>query len=104
MTRFEVQLIDDRKNGDKLDQIITLLTQLGASMPAEFDALTAQIAANNSTIDSAIVLINGIAAQIAAAGVDPVALQAITDGLAAKDAELAAAVVANTVPAPVVTP
>ncbi len=65
-------------------------------MSVEFDAMTAQVQANNDAIDSAIVLINGIAARITAAGVDPVQLQALTTELQSKDAALAAAVVANT--------
>lgn len=74
-------------------------------MSAELDALTAQVATNGTVIDSAIVLINGIAAQIAAAvaaappGTDPALLASLTtlsSDLGTKDAALAAAVTANT--------
>ena len=65
-------------------------------MSVEFDAMASQVQANSDAIDSAIVLINGIADRITAAGVDPTKLQALTDELKAKDAALAAAVVANT--------
>ena len=61
-------------------------------MSAEMDALKAQVAANTTIVKSAIVLINGIAARIAAAGTDPVALAALTTELKAQDAALAAAV------------
>ena len=70
-------------------------------MSVEFDAMASQVQANSDAIDSAIVLINGIADRITAAGVDPTKLQALTDELKAKDAALAAAVVANT-PTPTV--
>lgn len=65
-------------------------------MSIEFDNLTAQVQKNSEVLDSAIVLINGIADRITAAGVDPVKLQALTTELKAKDDLLAAAVVANT--------
>lgn len=66
---------------------------------AELQDLQAQVAANKTVIDSALVLINGIADRIKAAGTDPAALQALTDSLKAEDDALAAAVTANT-PAP----
>jgi hypothetical protein len=62
----------------------------------ELDDLTAQTAANRSVIGSAIVLINGIAARIDAAGVDPTKLAALSASLKADDDDLAAAVVKNT--------
>jgi hypothetical protein len=67
---------------------------------AAIDDLERQVADTKTVIDSAIVLINGIAARIEAAGVDPVKLAAITADLNAKDDELAAAVAANTPAAP----
>jgi len=70
------------------------------TMSKEVDDLTAQVTANTGTINSAIVLINGIADRITAAGVDPAKLTALTTELKAKDDELAAAVTANTPAAP----
>jgi hypothetical protein len=61
-----------------------------------FDALAAQVTANETVEASAVTLINGIAARIAAAGVDPVKLKALTDSLTASAATLSAAVAANT--------
>jgi len=66
------------------------------NMSIEMDALTAQVKANSDLLDSATVLINGIADRITAAGVDPVKLNALTAELKSKDDALAAAVVANT--------
>jgi len=70
-------------------------------MSEEFDVLTAQVKANTEVIESAIVLINGIADRIEEAGIDPAKLTALTDELRAKDAALAEAVTANT-PTPTV--
>lgn len=66
---------------------------------AELEDLTAQVAANKTVVDSALVLINGIAARIAAAGTDPAKLAALTADLKSEDDALAAAVAANTPPA-----
>lgn len=65
-------------------------------MSVQLDALTAQVTTNNNLLASATQMINGIAAQITAAGTDPVALQNLTDSLQTSDATLAAAVLANT--------
>lgn len=59
------------------------------------DAVTEE----SSVIDSAIVLIDGIAAQLQDAlnnGADPAAIQAVVDSINGKKDELAAAVAANT--------
>lgn len=90
-------------NEEKLDRIIDMLGTLvvqGDKMSAQLDALTAQVASNTTVIDSAITLINGLAAAIVAAGTDPVKLQALTDALTAEDTKLAAAITANTPPSP----
>lgn len=63
---------------------------------AALDDLTAQVAANRTVIDSALALINGIAARITAAGTDPAKLSALTSDLKSEDDALAAAVTANT--------
>ncbi len=89
----------------RIDAILAALQSIQAKetiMSAEMDALVAQVHANSDLLDAATVMINGIADRIAAAGVDPAALQALTDELRAKDATLADAVAANTpvVPAP----
>lgn len=69
-------------------------------------ALTATVAAEETVEDSAIALINGFSAELAAAvaaasaaGATPyqlTALQSLNDSVAAKSASLAAAVTANT--------
>ncbi len=68
---------------------------------AALDDLQAAVAAEDTVIDSAITLIHGIPALIAAAGVDPAKLAALQSDITAKSTALAAAVAANT---PAATP
>jgi hypothetical protein len=70
------------------------------SMNDQLTALQTEVANNTTVEQSAITLINGLAAQITAAGTDPVALGNLVTTLQANDAALAAAVAANTVAAP----
>lgn len=69
---------------------------------AAIDDLAAAVAAEDTVIDSAVTLIQGIPALIAAAGVDPAKLAALQTDITAKTAALAAAIVVGT-PAPVAT-
>lgn len=62
------------------------------------DTLTTDVANLTAVDASAITLINGLAAEIKAAGTDPVALKALTDEMEARTGELAAAVAANPLP------
>lgn len=62
-------------------------------MSVELDALGTQVAANTSVEESAVVLINGLSAQIKAAGTNPVALAALTANLDNYARKLAKAVV-----------
>ena len=78
----------------KLDQILSLLKGI------HMDQLIAQVAANTSVIGSALTLIQGLAAQLAAAGTDPAKLADLAAQLKASDDALAAAVAANTTAAP----
>ena len=85
---------------------LALLKSLEDTMSAQFDALAAQVRAHTSVVDSAIALIRGLVVKLnecAAGGADPAAVQALADELAAKSAELAAAVQENT-PAPPAEP
>jgi len=63
---------------------------------AAIDDLTAQVAANKTVEGSALTLINGFAARLAAAGVDPAKLSALQTDLKTSADALTAAVVANT--------
>jgi uncharacterized alpha-E superfamily protein len=64
------------------------------------DDLTTQVAQNTSVEESAVTLINGLAAELQAAGTDPTKLAALQTSLAASAKDLAAAVAANTPAAP----
>jgi hypothetical protein len=83
--------------------LLTGLTQKGDAMSAELDRLQ-QAVTNCTTVgDSAVALIKGLSAQIAASKDDPAALQAIADRLDAEAATWKTAVEANTPAAPTPT-
>lgn len=88
----------------RLARIETTLTTQGPKTMADLTALTASVAANTTVVGSALTLIRGLSAQLAAAGTDPVALAALKTQLDTTDAALAAAVAANTPAAPAPTP
>lgn len=69
-------------------------------MSKQMDDLIAQVAAVKAVDDSALAAIAGLRQQIIDAGTDPVALQALTDSLAASNAELSAAIATPAAPAP----
>lgn len=90
------------KDGHCQQQVLNALNRIEQkvnNMGNELDSLTNQVASNTSVVESAITLINGIAARITAAGADPAKLAALTASLKSEDDALAAAVAANT-PAP----
>jgi hypothetical protein len=70
-------------------------------MSTQLDALTAQVTANESLENSAITLIQGIAAQLAAIKDDPAKIQALANSLKTSADSLSAAIIANTPAAPV---
>lgn len=93
----------------RLKTVISLLSQIKKGeehMTVELDALKAQVAHNTDVELSAVVLIKGLADQIAASHDDPAALVELTSKLHDSAEALAAALVANTpaAPAPVVEP
>jgi hypothetical protein len=77
-------------------ELLNLLKEKLDHIMATLDALTAQVAENNNLLASAVLLIDGIAAEIAAAGVDPTKLAALTSSLQSSDTALATAIIANT--------
>lgn len=80
------ELLSRVKNLQKKDVIIM----------ATLEELETQVEANTDAEQSAIVLIEGIVAELEAAKNDPVRLQAAIDNLRGSGDALAAAVVANT--------
>lgn len=83
----------------KLDAILHRMRETETMTMAILDELVAQVAENTSVEQSAILLIEGIAAQLAAAGTDGTKLAELKARLATSATALAAAVAANTVPA-----
>jgi len=101
--RIDVYLhvVEDAAN-EKLDRILAALTELTKEtkqMSKELDDLEAQVAATEGVEQSAIVLIQGLAAAVLAAKDDPVKIATITARYQASAASLAAAVAANPLPA-----
>lgn len=80
----------------ELGYVMGLILGNTESIMAAIDDLQAAVAAEDTVIDSAITLIQGIPALIAAAGVDPAKLAALQSDITAKSSALAAAVAANT--------
>src|SRR6266403_1838817 len=99
MPIFEVHFKPDpevlRRLGRIEDKVGLILNQQETIMSA-LDDLQAAVAAEDTVIDSAITLINGIPALIAAAGTDPTKLAALSADITAKSKSLADAVAANT--------
>lgn len=87
-------------DGEIICSSIKKIERLLIEMNTKLDALAAQVKANSDVIDSAVLLINGIAQKITEAGVDQVKLDALVADLNTHDATLAAAVAANTPVAP----
>jgi hypothetical protein len=95
---------------DKLDAILVLFTRIESSLAAltmkqeqvmtDLTALTVEVARNTEVDQSAIALLNGLAAQIESLKTDPVALQNLADTMRGSSDALAAAVTANTPVAP----
>jgi hypothetical protein len=87
----------------KIDLIIQMLSESKErekKMATDLSALQAEVTRNGEVDQSAIVLLNGLAAKIEELKADPVALQAFADSLKGSSDQLAAAVVANTPAAP----
>mgnify|MGYP001312214451 CR=1 FL=1 len=98
---FHIRPPDDMEA--RLDQILFLLhTSLfkESIIMTDLTALTAQVQANTDIEQSAILLIKGLADQIAAAGSDPIAIADLVTKLKVSATALAAAIAANTPVAP----
>ena len=93
-----LHVVDDSASA-KLDAILATLAQLKqeeVTMSAELDALTAEVTNATTVEQSAIALIQGLAAKIESMKNDPAALSALAASLKTQDDALAAAVTANT--------
>ena len=83
-----------------LADIAALINQLGAKIMATLADLQAAVTAEDTVIDSAMTLLAGLAAQIAALQPNQAAIDALAADVTAKTAALSAAVAANTPAAP----
>ena len=93
-----LHVVDDGASA-KLDSILAKLkelTQGETKMAGELEALQQEVQNATTVEQSAIALIQGLAAKIESIKTDPVALQGLADSLKNSDAALAAAVQANT--------
>lgn len=105
-----IHRVDDEGRLARIEEKLATLIANGerqmATVQEAMDALTAEVARNTSVDESAVLLMNGLADQLAAllAAGDPAALVAGIEGIVAKlktdNDALAAAVVANTPAAP----
>jgi len=87
----------------KLDLILSKLSTLEQMLMTTDEAiaaLAAKVAEQSTVVESAVTLINGLAAQLTAAADDPAQIMAIVDSLTAQSGALAGAVEANTPPPP----
>lgn len=89
---------------ERTARIEALLTIEGRFIMSALDDLATQVAANTSAEQSAIQLIQGLAAQVAAAAGDPAKVTALAAQLKASADALGAAIVANTGPTPAPSP
>ena len=88
--------VTDERLLSKIAEILTAIQLLGKTMANELDELTTRVTASGDATDSAVLLLNGLKAQLDAAGTDPVALKALSDALGTNTDELAAAILMNT--------
>jgi hypothetical protein len=102
LRRLVVQV--DRKTDELLERLERRTYYQGQMIMADLTALTNQVAQNTSVEQSAITLLNGLSSLLAAAGTDPVKLNALQMQLSSSASALAAAITANTPSAPPATP
>lgn len=89
---------------DTVQTKLNLLLTEGTSLMLNLSELQAEVANNTSVETSVVSLIHGLADQIAQAGTDQAAVDALVGTLKANDAALANAVAANVTPAPAPAP
>ena len=81
---------------ERATQLLTQLLAQGEDMSASLDKITAEVAETKTVMQSAVVLIAGLAGQIRDLKDDPAALLALADSLDTDSSALADAVTANT--------
>jgi len=89
---------EDSAKLDQILQIVNINKQNQLTIMQTLADLQAAVAAEDTVIDSAVTLIQGLAAQIAALKPDQAAIDALATDVKAKGDALAAAITANTAP------
>lgn len=84
-----------------IQAILTAIQEGSTMVSQQLANLQAKVEQNNSVIDSAVTLLNGLSQQLRDIKDDPAAIQALADQLDSKDTELATAITTNT---PAATP
>lgn len=84
----------------ELGVIMLLILSKQEAIMAAIDDLAKDVAAEDTVIDSAVTLLQGLKAALDAAGTDPAKLAALSADITSKTQALAAAVAANTPAAP----
>ncbi|SRR6266542_4222859 len=82
----------------RIERKLDVLLFQGVVMHGSLEELEAQVKANTDIESSAVLLIQGIASDLAAAKSDPAKVQALSDKLKASADALASAITANTTP------
>lgn len=93
---WEMLLIDIDRRQRRIEGMLYRILQKENIIMADLTNITAAVANETTVEDSAVVLIQNLAAAVTAAGTDPAALAALTDQLNSEATSLAAAVTANT--------
>lgn len=99
--------LEFRALAERLDRIEDMLGALGSTfnqrmtaMTKELDDLTREVSETDDAVDSVLTLVGGLADQIRAMKDDPAKLAQLAAQLDAKQAAIAAAILANTPAAP----
>jgi hypothetical protein len=100
LSKFQQDILDRLdlviENQYKIQRSLTQIQKQEDQAMADLSALKAQVQANTDVEASAVVLIKGLAAQLAAVATDPAAVQALADQLKASAQALSEAITANT--------
>lgn len=94
---------DPGPGGEGVLHILRALQGKIENMATTLDDLVQQVTDEGTVIDGAVTLLDGLKAQLDAAGTDPAKLQALSDSIAASKQKLADAVARDTSGQPVPT-
>lgn len=101
--KFDVNIyhhhdLEDHSLLEEILKVVNEIKEKGGVSIMKLDELEKQVTDNTTVEQSAIVLIQGIAAQLVEIATDPAKIQALADQLKNSAANLAACIQTNTVP------